>query len=1237
MRKLLSLLLLMSLTMVGFAQINPPVKYINKYRVEIPGYGPNTQVYINLKIWYSDGTTENKYISLPFYYETYVWEQEDHLNKEVTWIDITSSITVRSSSSATGECTKRASFGWSVVADFGSYYSSEDHPLIIEEDPNWSCHSEYYPVPKFVFRMLPNILIADKYKTDPADNIYCDNDRISLKTTYTGGTTYWNTVYWQYRLDNGDFKFVETNGLRQWGNETYFTLRDMFGSDYPNYLNKRIEFRAVYSDSYLYGDMYNYPELTKPDEGSNILAYYFSKAAPQPQKVAAVIPSCSNDSARTMKITFDRPLNDKESITQLYVGKIVNGIKDRHDQYTSPITSLPADNTFTWNNIEPMAAGDYYMVVSAKLDNVDECNKTEYKFTVTPPLPIAFTTAQSNVKCHSGNDGTITITAAGGAGNYSYSKDNGANWQTGNTFTGLMADTYTLVVKDGNSCISLTPQIVTITQPVSALAASIDTYKDPLGATTNDGKINIRVSGGTPGYTFLWSNGATTQNITNAGGGTNTVTITDANGCITTATINLLAPDPILITFTETPISCYGLSDGALSASVTGGVKPYTLSWGSSYISNLAKNTYRLTVIDANGISATSDYPLEEPPLLTLSTTTTSTNCYGDKNGSFTATAAGGTNPYTYSIGPVVNDLPAGNYPVKVIDGHGCTANTTAIVNTPAELLIDGIITTPTRHGSTDGSIAVTITGGTAPYTKSWTDPLTDLPAGIYTLDVTDAHGCTATATFNVVEPEPLTLSVTLKKGISCHGLSGGILDAGIAGGVEPYTINWSNNAHTATISNLPAGKYDVSVIDQSGGVVNGTYTITEPPLLQLSLSATGVSCGGESDGAVISTTTGGITPYTYSWNTGAASADIDHLDGGLYTLHITDDNGCILSSSTTVVAPNALDMTSMIIPPVCHGDATGSITLTTTGGHAPYSYLWKTGEQADKLDNLQAGTYTVKMTDFSGCILNKSFTLTQPPAISIALGADRTLCEGQSLNLDAAIPGGVHYAWTSDNGFTATTPAVIIDATGTYHILATDNKGCQATDAVHITKDATAISADFLMSTEAYTGESIIAVNVSSPKADRIIWTLPEGADIHTQNDTLVELTFSNAGHYVITMTTFRGNCEATTHKDVMVVTGVSLPDVNTQHNSLFKQAIVRPNPNTGQFYADVEAAEDITVSYRLLDIQRNRVVSDSRGQLLKDVVTAVPFSVTGQPAGVYVLLMESVKEKKALKVLIL
>lgn len=1233
MKKIIyTLFIWMLLPVLTFAQVGAPNKYLVKYKAAYTAASGSYPVNYSLQLYAMNASNTiiktfhnqvvNAYNPAKISGVGYVDQVIGTLAAYTTAQSVGCIISSMGSNKINPNVNIRAGLSW------------VDNRSQIENDPLCPMVENYHP--DVEYRVLPVIMIANADRTDEAQNIYCEDGVINLKLAYHGtGET---NVYWQYRLNGtGDYTMLSGGA----SNTRSIRITDLFGSNYSAYLNTRIEFRAV--------AIANYPDGTavvEADEGSNPLAYYFVGKAPEPTSVQAIQPSCSGEAATGMVIKFDRALKAGEIITQLYLTRVQDGTSILHAAKDAGITPA-ADNSFTWTGISPMVKGTYNLQVSATINGQDECNQTIYTFDVDPPEAVTFSVSgKTAVNCFGGNDGTITLAGKGGTGTYNYSSNNGSTWQTSNVLTGLSKGNYQLLVKDGNGCISTNAITEEVTQPAAALATSVSTYKDPLGATTNDGYINITVSNGTPGYTYTWSNGATTQNLTGVGGGTFTVTVKDKNGCTATTGTSLLAPDPINITITETAISCNGMTDGALQAGITGGVKPYAISWSNgvadTYTSQLGQGNYTFSVRDANGITASRTYNLVQPGVLTIALTPTATSCFGVSDGQVSALATGGTSPYTYATGPTVTGLPAGPYSIRVTDRHGCAATGTATVTSPDLLTISSDITTPTRFGSADGSIVTSGVGGNGSYTYRWntgstSNTITNLADGTYTVEVTDLKGCKATGEYNVLQPDPLTMTVQLIDTVLCHGLSTGKVQAVVAGGVKPYTYTWSNGLTTEDISSLPIGTYSVVVKDKSDVVINGSYTITEPALLQLSLTASEVSCSGENDATIISTTSGGVQPYAYSWSTGATTPDLSGLDGGMYTLHLTDANRCALSSSATVVAPNALSMDAAVAQPICNGDANGSIVLMTTGGRQPYTYSWSTGANEDNLGNLKAGTYTVRMTDFSGCIMNKTYTLAEPASLTVDLGRDRTLCVGQSLSLDGSIANGVNYSWTSDNGFTATTPTVVVNETGNYNILSTDNKGCTATDDVQVISDATEISADFLMSTEAYTNESVIAVNVSSPKADRITWSLPEGATITSQNDTLVELTFSHAGHYVISMTTYRGDCEATAQKDVMVVAGVTLPDVTTQHNSLFKQAIVRPNPNNGQFYADVEAAEDITVSYRLLDIQRNRVVAETKGQLLKDVVTAVPFNFAGQPAGVYVLLIESVKEKKALKVLIL
>ncbi len=485
--------------------------------------------------------------------------------------------------------------------------------------------------------------------------------------------------------------------------------------------------------------------------------------------------------------------------------------------------------------------------------------------------------------------------------------------------------------------------------------------------------------------------------------------------------------------------------------------------------------------------------------------------------------------------------------------------------------------------------------------------------------------------------PGPLVLSISKDAVIGCYGSATGALTAHVSGGVLPYTYQWSNGGTTAALSQLPAGNYQLTVTDHNGTTAAAAATLSTPPVLQLTVTGSEISCNGGQTGTVSSAVNGGTPPYSYRWNNGATTANLSGVDRGMYTLHVTDANNCTLSGSADVTGAGALAVTAFTQPPACSGDDNGFIELQPSGGHTPYTYSWSNGAATKDISNLPAGTYTIRLTDNNNCGISQSFTLTDPAPLQLDLGEARTLCAGQSVELDGTIPGGVLYSWSGPDGFTANTPAINISATGAYTLVAVDGHSCQATDAVSITQDPREIIANFLVSTEAFTGDTIVAVNITEQAADHVEWLLPAAAKIISQSDNLVELRFDQPGNYSLSLNTQLGNCQTSTSRNVMVLASTQLPGVSTPHTSLFLRTGIRPNPNNGHFYLDILADADANVNYRFLDVQRNHIVFEQKGQLTKDVATTQEFNIPNFPAGVYVLLVESSLETKALKVLIL
>jgi|GEM_PF-6790885 len=887
MKRLLLLIILLAALGTVHAQTGSPNLYFVKYLIKVPVRAPaiNYRIVLTIEPYSGPNTvvTLNSNTSAEKIFDDVINSTSSIRN---VYIDVSNN----------GNSPWRYTFDVS-----GSYLIAYDRTGTWSGD---NFGGDYTKIPYISLRVYPNILINNQDGKTPPNNIYCENDKVHLGVNYYAGNGGGPWVYWQYRI-GGTGNFTYLPNPYGYTSASDFSLKDIFGDNYKDYLNTRIDFRAASSNG-LGRDMYlpmfqpgydpNVPiKPIRPDEGSNFLTYYFYPSTNMPSNVKAIQPACSNSAGTAMTITFQRAMLPTEQITSITLYKEVNGVMNVFDQYQTPITTLDATNCFTWSGTKPMDGGKYSVKIEGKYGATTQCNNTDYVFNVVPPPPVSLTASSTNILCVGASTGTITVTPGGGAGNgditkYDYSINNGATWQSANnSFTGLPKGTYTVLVRDGNGCVSLSPQTVTLTEPAVALSAKINTVADPKGATTKDGSITLTIAGGTAPYTYSWNNGATSRDISGLDGGTYSVLVTDANNCTASVSTTLVAPPPIQIQFTETGISCNGESDGGIQAKVTGGVPPYSYQWSTNgtlaNINNLKAGTYSLLVTDDNGITATLSYVLKEPTVLTAQLTPKAVSCFGGGNGTITTVVSGGTAPYYYAWSngastANLTGLSAGNFNVSITDNNGCNIKQSATVTTPQALAITGATTPPTRYGSADGSIDITVTGGTTPYTYSWsngknTEDLTAITDGQYTVTVMDANGCFKQMTFTLKQPDPLAVILFQTGQVRCNSAATGALQVTVTGGVWPYTFNWSNGATDSVITSLQAGNYTITVTDKSGVTSVKSMTITEPPALTLSLSATEVSCSGQSDGTVTATTGGGVVPYTYLWSNGSTAANL--------------------------------------------------------------------------------------------------------------------------------------------------------------------------------------------------------------------------------------------------------------------------------------------------------------------------------------------------------------------------
>jgi len=708
-----------------------------------------------------------------------------------------------------------------------------------------------------------------------------------------------------------------------------------------------------------------------------------------------------------------------------------------------------------------LAAGTYTVTVT----DANNCVKTISATITEPATGITLTETHVNVLCNGGSTGSIDLTVSGGVSPYTYSWTGGATTQDR---SGLAAGTYTVTVTDANTCTKTLS--TTITQPV--VIALTETHVNVSCNGGSNGSIDLTVTGGTGAYTYSWTGGATTEDLSSLSAGTYTVTVTDANACTKTLSTTITQPTALVLTETHVNVLCNGASSGSIDLTVTGGVSPYTYSWTGGATtqdrSGLAAGTYTVTVTDANACTKTLSATITEPAAgITLTETHVNVLCNGASTGSIDLTPSGGTSPYTYSWtgGATTQDrlnLAAGTYTVTVIDANGCTKTLSATITEATVVVLTETHVNVLCNGSSTGSIDLTVSGGVSPYTYSWTGGATTqdrsgLAAGTYTVTVTDANACTKTLSATITEATTIVLTET-HVNVLCNGNSTGSIDLTVSGGVSPYTYSWTGGATTQDRSGLAAGTYTVTVTDANACTKTLSTTITEASTLALTETHVNVLCNGASTGSIDLTVSGGVSPYTYSWTGGATTQDRSGLAAGTYTVTVTDANACTKTLSATITETTALVLTETHVNVLCNGSSTGSIDLTVSGGVSPYTYSWTGGATTQDRSGLAAGTYTVTVTDANACTKTLSATITQPTAIVLSTTQVNVLCNGNSTgSIDLTVSGGTGaytYSWTGG----ATTQDRSGLAAGTYTVTVTDANACTQTLSATITEPATIV-----------------------------------------------------------------------------------------------------------------------------------------------------------------------------------
>jgi hypothetical protein len=626
--------------------------------------------------------------------------------------------------------------------------------------------------------------------------------------------------------------------------------------------------------------------------------------------------------------------------------------------------------------------------------------------------------------------------------------------------------TYTVTVSNDNGC-SDTDDVTVFVNPKPIPNASAT---DETGNNFNDGTATCNPTSGTPGYTYNWSNGETTQTITGLTPGNYTVTVTDSKSCTAdeTVTVNEFICPELIIHYTQNDVTCFDECDGSISiTAVDNGVPPFSYNWSdgqtTATIENLCAGEYTVTITDAKNCSVISDtYTITQPNPLSLTESHINVSCHSDKDGSIDLSVSGGTPDYSYNWnnGATSQDLVgigAGTYTVTVTDDNACTDTLTIIITEPDILDANASSTDETAYGADDGTATSNPIGGTPPYTYQWStgetaQSITGLAPGNYTITVTDSLQCNAIQTVVVNSfgcPDLVVYSTVFDAG--CYGgCNGSISITGVENSTPPLQYEWSNGATTPSITKLCAGKYNVTITDSLNCSIVSNYTIQQFDQLFVSITTEDMSSNGANDGSATANANGGKEPYSYNWSNGQNTQKITGLSPGTYIVTVVDANQCSIIDSCIINSFGCSGMNVLydINNVSCYGNCDGNIIITNVqNANFPVTYNWSNGTDTSYVTDLCAGTYFLTITDNNSCTSIDTFTITQPDLLRIIsthkIDISDSIPEGQ---IQIEIAGGTQpysFQWTGDNGYTSGNQNIYHLAEGAYMVTITDSNEC--------------------------------------------------------------------------------------------------------------------------------------------------------------------------------------------------
>ncbi|HET8858816.1 T9SS type A sorting domain-containing protein [Marivirga sp.] len=927
------------------------------------------------------------------------------------------------------------------------------------------------------------------------------------------------------------------------------------------------------------------------------------------------------------------------------------------DNGTIKVTATDNIQKYYWSHNEDLnqsiannLAPENYWVVG---ENFQGCLTDTLKFTlenINTNLS-ARIISDKPASCVNAPDGSISVEGLNGNPPYQFKWDDPNNQKT-STATGLFPGDYSVLITDSSSCTHRLDYSLGVRPPLAILNFE---SVPPKCANSEDGQITVNVRGGSGNYEYEWSNGETSKTISGLRSGIYNVKVLDGDYCSIESEFTLNAPKPLSVIQNVQPPVCIGEKTGYANLSFSGGVGNYSVEWPDG-ITNLTRNDlekgiYNVLVSDANNCSSIFEIVIPAKDEIIYNYEVIPPKCLGDQNALISLNIISGVdNPLIQwsngQIGSVLRNIEAGDYIFSILDNNNCSFTDTISVYDPHPLEVTSkILSEPTCNGSRNGSISVNIEGGNSPYKFKWEDGnstknRSNLGAGIYNLEITDQNNCSLFQQFLLGEPEPIRIKEDSVKNVTCFNANDGFIFLEATGGTGNYTYNWSDGYQGNERTNLSPGLYSVSISDENNCAANFDYRITQPDPISINFETYEPICDGANDGRIEISVQGGNAPYLIEWGTGETGSILDNISAGTFNVQISDSKGCKYSRDITLNQPYGIIVTNLEKKdPLCYQEASGYAKILASGGNGNVQVEWEDGLIATERNDLLAGMHKVILRDENNCFREFEFSLNEPSNITVDnIPSEVFLCGGSSLILD---PGAWKtYNWKSDNGFSSDEREVEISAEGNYTLEVSTEFGCTDVVNFEIVKDENLLSADFLLTSEAVVGDTVVIVDISWPIPDSIRWDNLDNPDVYVvnQNDFYQEIIFTEEGDFELGMHAFTGLCQDYTRKAVEVISREVAEEKQAQRSIVDKDIDfdinIYPNPNFGKFRLNVEANQLTDVEVTIYDSNKGIFINDFKARKAKNF--AFEIKDGSLKPGVYLVVVKSGKLVKTEKFIV-